>query len=192
MVSKDAKKPALRRSLERMAQAILDLVRQGLPAPVIVGGAAVSLATGEAISTGDIDVVYANDQALARSLVDAGFQSEDRVGHLTRGFYDPETSIGVEAVGSRLFDGRADERRCIAISAVGGGLLRIPAIEDLVADRAGQFDSGTAPEMLLQVRSLLDANPDLDEVYLAGRLAEESGNRLTPARLRALIVEQRR
>jgi hypothetical protein len=27
MVSKDAKKPALRRSLERMAQAILDLVR---------------------------------------------------------------------------------------------------------------------------------------------------------------------
>jgi len=126
---------------------------------------------------------------LARALVDAGFRPEDRAGHLTRGFYDPETSIGVEAVGSRLFDGRADERRCIAISAVAGGLLRIPAIEDLVADRACQFDSGAAPEMLLQVAALLDANPDLDETYLARRLEEESGNRLTLARLRRLVVE---
>ena len=123
MIDKRARKPALRRALEKVAQAIMDLVRQGLPAPIVVGGAAVSLATGEAVSTGDIDLVYANDVALARALTDAGFLPEDRIGHLAKGFYDSETAIGVEAVGSRLFDGRADERRCIAIAAVGFMML---------------------------------------------------------------------
>lgn len=192
MIDKDMKKPALRRSLEKVAQAIMDLVRQGFPAPIVVGGAAVSLATGEAVSTGDIDLVYANDPVLTRALVDAGFRPEDRSGHLTRGVYDPETSIGVEAVGSRLFDGRADEKRCIAIAAVGGGLLRIPAIEDLIADRAAQYDSGTAPEMLEQVRVLLDFNPDLDEPYLDRRLREETAGRMNARELRMLASGNRR
>ena len=188
MADEATKRPALRRALEKLARAVLDLVREGLPAPVVVGGAAVSLATGGAVATGDIDLVYSNDRALARALSAAGFKPEDRVGHLTRGFYDPETAIGVEAVGTRLFDGRAEEGRCIAITAVGGGLLRIPAIEDLVVDRASQFDSGTAPLMLEQVRALLEANPDLDDAYLARRLTEETGGRATLPGLRKLIA----
>lgn len=65
-------------------------------------------------------------------------------------------------------------------------MLGIPAIEDLIVDRAAQYESGAAPEMQEQVRSLLEFSPDLDEADLERRLAEETAGRVTVRQLRDL------
>jgi hypothetical protein len=50
----------------------------------------------------------------------------------------------------------------------------IIAVEDLIADRMGQYASGTARDRIDQARLLLRLNPDLDKVYLDRRIREES------------------
>ena len=53
-------------------------------------------------------------------------------------------------------------------------LFRIIAIEDLIADRVGQFASGSAREMLEQARLLFGLYADLDRDYLESRIRDET------------------
>lgn len=48
------------------------------------------------------------------------------------------------------------------------------AVEDLIADRMGQFASGSAPEMREQAQALLTLYPDADRAYLERRIREET------------------
>ena len=52
--------------------------------------------------------------------------------------------------------------------------FRIISVEDLIADRMGQFASGSAPDRREQARILLALHPDADLVYLERRIREES------------------
>lgn len=73
-------------------------------------------------------------------------------------------------------DGNVDYRCLVLIEDLhpDAGFVIIP-IEDLIADRMGQFASGTAPEMLEQARILFLLNPDLDMPYLERRIRFETG-----------------
>jgi len=52
--------------------------------------------------------------------------------------------------------------------------FRILGVEDMIADRMGQFASGTAPDMRGQAQALLALYPDLDRAYLERRVREET------------------
>jgi hypothetical protein len=54
------------------------------------------------------------------------------------------------------------------------GAFAIVSVEDLIADRIGQYASGTARDRKDQARDLFALNPDVDLVYLERRIREES------------------
>ena len=61
------------------------------------------------------------------------------------------------------------------VRPVGGdGLCRIISVEDLIADRMGQYASGTARDRLDQARILLGLHPDAEMDYLERRIREET------------------
>jgi hypothetical protein len=53
-------------------------------------------------------------------------------------------------------------------------LFRMICVEDLIADRMGQFASGTAPDRKAQASLLLSLHPDADLAYLERRTRQES------------------
>jgi hypothetical protein len=54
------------------------------------------------------------------------------------------------------------------------GIAAVVSVEDMIADRMGQFASGSAPEMLGQARELLALHGDIDRAYLERRIREET------------------
>jgi hypothetical protein len=50
--------------------------RRGAPRPVIVGGGAVELYTGGAITSGDFDLVGVREEIVGEALVEVGFRRE--------------------------------------------------------------------------------------------------------------------
>lgn len=47
----------------------------------------------------------------------------------------------------------------------------------MIADRLGQYASGTAPEMLQQARTLFSLYPDADLIYMERRIREETAGK---------------
>jgi hypothetical protein len=147
--------------------------------PVLVGGAAASLYTGGMIASGDFDVIAAADDVFDDAMRDHGFRREDRAGHLMVGWYHPEVpTMGVQLVSGRLFEGRTDPQRIALLPVEDGGTIALAPIEDLVADRLGQYaGSGQRDsEMLEQARLLLQLAGPLDNEYLVRRVLEEDGD----------------
>ena len=58
--------------------------------------------------------------------------------------------------------------------AIFGGKVAILSVEDLIADRVGQFASGTARDRIDQARTLFQLHSTLDRVYLERRIREET------------------
>lgn len=54
------------------------------------------------------------------------------------------------------------------------GAVAIIGPEDMIADRMGQFASGSAPEMLGQARALSTLSERLDIDYMERRIREET------------------
>ncbi len=52
--------------------------------------------------------------------------------------------------------------------------FQIIAVEDLIADRMGQYASGSAPDMLGQAQALMRLSPGLDRAYLDTRIRQEA------------------
>jgi hypothetical protein len=160
------------RLLARLSEA---LVSRGLPRPVLVGGGAVEFYTGSAIMTGDIDVTSPVQLELEEELHRLGFVRPSGAGQSLRGWMHPQLGLGFEVVGSSPMGGGLDPDRLRLVAPIGEtSRLRILSIEDLIADRMGQFASGAASEMLEQARALRSLHPTVDQPYLERRVREET------------------
>ena len=147
--------------------------------PILVGGAAASIYTGGMITSGDFDVVAAADDVFDGVMADHGFKREDRVGHLLVGHYHPDIpTIGVQLVSGRLFEGRTDPQRITLLPIEDGGTIALAPIEDMIADRLGQYAASNQRdlEMLEQARLLSKLAGDIDKAYLIRRVLEETGD----------------
>lgn len=148
-------------------------------APVLVGGAATAILTAGGFMSGDFDIVAGNDAAFARAMEFAGFQPEERLGHLLGGFYHPDfPEYGVELVSGLLFDGRAERQRVLQPVFRNNHSLTLPAIEDLIADRLGQHAIAPVSDdsRLRQAQMLLTMAKSIDMHYLERRVSDEGGD----------------
>lgn len=159
-----------------LAEASREVIEQGFAPPVLVGGAAVEYYTGGAIMSGDFDMVCSAEDKLVAALSRRGFLREDREGRLLRGLYHPDLLLGVEIVSGHLFDGRTDVSRLGLVPIDGDHEIYLAPIEDMIADRMGQYSSVPRgiPEMLRQAVLLLRLADEVDEDYLESRLFEET------------------
>ncbi len=148
--------------------------RRGFTPPVLVGGAAVEIYSAGAVATGDFDLVSGRQDILEAILVEHGFERPSGPGVATRGWVHPALGLGFEIVGSTLLDGLAEQGRVRLFEARPDQHLSVIAVEDLIADRMGQYASGTARDMLEQARILFDLYPDADMAYLERRIRQET------------------
>ena len=169
-------RPELLQALTVLAHLTEAMHRRGLPRPILVGGAAAEYFSGSALMTGDVDLTTPVQPELEEELVRLGFTKPDGIGHTACGWIHPELRLGFEVVASTPMDGAIDRHRLILVEGIAddAAFVVIP-IEDLIADRMGQYASGTAPEMLGQARTLLLLHPDLDMPYLERRVRQETG-----------------
>ena len=156
------------------ARASAAMTAKGHEAPVLVGGGAAELYSGSAIATGDFDVVTGRQRAFEDELVALGFARPVAPGHSFTGMLHPDLKLGFEVVSSVLLDGAADRDRVRVFAAGEDGTVAVIAPEDMIADRMGQYASGTAPEMLDQARKLFALSDGLDLAYLDRRIREET------------------
>lgn len=169
-------RPEFLTALEIFSKVSEAIDARGFARPVLVGGAAAELYSGSMIATGDFDVVTARDDIFEQVLLANGFLRPSGSGMLTRGWIHPELSLGFEIVGSSLLDGRAERDRVILLNVESGDRFAVIAVEDLIADRMGQYHSGSASDMLTQARSLFRLYQGEDISYLERRIREETSN----------------
>ena len=146
---------------------------------VLVGGAAVSLYSYGQILSGDFDIVA--DIDFENEMINEGFLKEDRKGYLMIGYYHPEVPrYGFQLVSGDLFDGRSDLEKMLplTVSDSEDSQVYLPAIEDLIADRLGQFaaSDNKDDEMRQQASLLRLLALDIDEAYLRRRILDEGGD----------------
>jgi hypothetical protein len=169
-------RPEFEAALRTFARVSEAMKRRGLEPPVLVGGAGAELYSGSAINTGDFDVVTAWQEEFEEALRQQGFTKAGGPGHTPLGWVHPDLGLGFEVVSSSLLDGRAERRRIRVIRLRPDGDISVLAVEDMIADRMGQYASGTAPDMLGQARTLYALHPDADPDYLERRIREETFN----------------
>jgi hypothetical protein len=160
------------RMLARLSEA---LAERGLPRPVLVGGGAVEFYTGSAVMTGDIDVTSPVQPELEEELRKLGFVRPTGAGKSTRGWVHPDIGLGFEVVANIPMGGSFSPTKLAMVAPVEGAPdLVVLSIEDMIADRMGQYASGTARQMLGQARELYNLPIQLDRDYLDRRIREES------------------
>ena len=87
----------------------------------------------------------------------------------------PDIGLGFEVVGSTPMGGSVPATRLAMVRAIPGEPeMVVLSVEDMIADRMGQYASGTARDMINQAQSLFDLNFALDLDYLDERIREES------------------
>lgn len=170
-------RPEFERALEIFAAVSQTMDAEGFQPPILVGGAAAELYSGSAIATGDFDVVTAWQDRFEAALLLHGFIKPAGAGMLTRGWIHPDLRLGFEVVGSSLLDGLADRDRVRILEVRNGDQFAVIPLEDLIADRMGQYASGTAAEMWAQARTLFILSENLDLDYMDRRISEETDNR---------------
>jgi len=145
---------------------------------VLVGGAATAIHTVGDFMSADFDVVAANDEAFAKAMGLAGFVADETCGHGLLGWYHPaHVQFPVEQVSGGYFDGNGDKERCLKLLVREGSTIVLPAIEDMIADRLGQYEvSQNDGSMLEQAKALFTIAKDLDVTYLKERASQEGGN----------------
>lgn len=148
--------------------------RRGLPAPVLVGGAAVEIYSNGAINTGDFDIVTPWQSEFEEELQGLGFVRPAGPGKATRGWIHPDLNLGFEIVSDSLLGGAADRHRVKLIDLGSDGTAAVISVEDMIADRMGQYGSGTAPDMLEQAQRLFALHADADRRYMERRIRQES------------------
>jgi hypothetical protein len=72
-------------------------------------------------------------------------------------------------------DGNIDRSTLVLVEqVVPDGAFVVISVEDLIADRMGQWASGTAADRLDQARLLFGLHPNVDRSYLQRRISEET------------------
>jgi hypothetical protein len=102
------------------------LVEKGKPAPVLIGGLALSYYTREVYFTADIDLAYADREALDEVLRELGYVRKGRY------WVHTGLDIAVEAPASRLAGEEAPRE---TVELEGGLFCVIIGLEDLIIDR---------------------------------------------------------
>jgi hypothetical protein len=155
-----------------MAGLITSLLEQkGKDTPIIIGGCALSYYTREVYFTADIDLAYADREALDAVLKDIGFRQEGRY------WVNDEISMAIEAPASVL----AGEDAPVEIVELGEGLkCRVIGIEDLIIDRLNackywKFETDCEMAELL----LKKYAEELDWEYLEKKAVLPENNTLT-------------
>lgn len=169
-------RPEFEQALRLFAKVSEAVERAGFQRPILVGGAAAELYSGSSIATGDFDVIVTRRDVLEAALLEHGFEKPSGPGVLTRGWIHPELRLGFEVVGSELLDGHADRDKVQLIEVEDGEQFAVISVEDLIADRMGQYHSGTAQEMLGQAKTLFSLYQDADLTYMERRIREETAN----------------
>ena len=167
-------RPEFEAALRLFAQVSEAMVTAGYNRPILVGGAAVELYSGSGIVTGDFDVITARQDIFEHELRQFGFIKPSGPGKSTRGWIHPDLGLGFEVVADNLLGGHADRDRVRLIATTPDHKFAVIAVEDLIADRMGQYHSGTAPDMLGQARALFALYPDADLAYMERRIRFET------------------
>lgn len=148
---------------------------RGFQRPILVGGAAAEFYSASALTTGDFDLCVIRQDALDEEMVRAGFIRPKGAGSMLKGWIHPQLKLGFEVVAEVPMDGNVDAEHIRLVEPEGmTERFRIISVEDLIADRMGQYASGTAPDRLEQARVLLALHDHADMAYLERRIREES------------------
>jgi hypothetical protein len=181
-----AYRPEFEAALRLFARVSEAMAARGLPRPVLVGGAAAELYSTSALATGDFDVCTPCQPELEEELRRLGFVKPTGVGMLLKGWIHPELQLGFEIVADVPMDGNVDSAHIRLVQAIGdAGQFRVISVEDLIADRMGQYSSGTAKDRIDQARLLLQLHNDVDLDYLDRRIKEETASEYGIADIRS-------
>jgi hypothetical protein len=148
--------------------------RRGLQRPILVGGAAAEFYSQSAITTGDFDLCTFRQAELEEELQQLGFVRPSGPGQMLKGWVHPGLKLGFEVVAETPMDGAFDRDTLVLVENTGAGAFVVISVEDLIADRMGQYASGSAPDRLEQARILFRLQSSLDRTYLDRRIREEA------------------
>jgi hypothetical protein len=166
------------KALTMLAKAFVSYeARTGISA-ILVGGSATAISTGGAFMSEDFDVVAGDDSNFSEAMAAHGFEEESPAVHGLVAWYHPDfPRYAVEQVSGGYFDGKADRTRCVKLTINDDSAIVLPAVEDLIADRLGQYEVSSGDDaMLEQAKALFQLSDGLDMDYLKRRIAEEGGN----------------
>ena len=173
-MTSSAYRPEFEAALRLLARISKAMDEAGYPPPVLVGGAAVEIYTRGSVTTGDFDLSCGRQDILEAQMQREGFVRPTGRGVATRGWIHPELKLGFECVSDVLLDGLADREMVQVVSIAPDGEIAVIAPEDIIADRMGQYASGSAPDMLGQARALFAICEGLDLPYMERRISEET------------------
>ena len=168
-------RPEFTAALRLLAQISSAMDAAGHRPPILVGGGAVEVYTRGAVNTGDFDLSCGRQDILEALMQQRGFVRPSGPGVATRGWVHPDLKLGFEVVSDVLLDGLADRAMVRVIELAPDGAVAVIAPEDIIADRMGQYASGSAPEMLGQARALFALCEAPDLRYMERRIREETG-----------------
>ncbi len=168
-------RPEFVAALQLFARVSEAMHRRGLQRPILVGGAAAEFWSLSAVTTGDFDICTTRQPELEEEMKRAGLVRPSGAGAMLKGWIHPEVRLGFEVVAEVPMDGNIEPARLRLIRPIGEtALFRVIGVEDLIADRMGQYASRSAPDRIDQARILLSLHPDADLAYLERRIREES------------------
>lgn len=172
-----AYRPEFEAALRLFARVSEAMHRRGYSRPILVGGAAAEFYSQSTISTGDFDLCSPRQDALEEEMQKVGFVRPSGAGRMLKGWVHPELLLGFEIVADDPLDGGYDRDTLALIeNFTDEGDFVLISVEDLIADRMGQYASGTARDRLQQARILFRLHPALDKAYLDRRIREETLN----------------
>ena len=175
MPSPSPYRPEFAAALRLFARVSEAMALRGLQRPILVGGAAAEFWSNSAINTGDFDMCTPRQDELDEEMIAAGFVKPSGPGQMLKGWVHPALKLGFEVVASVPMDGGIDRATLALIENFdAAGAFVVISVEDLIADRMGQFASGTAQDRLGQAQALYALHPRLDSVYLDRRIREET------------------
>ena len=169
-----AYRPEFEAALRLFARVSEAMKARGFQAPVLVGGAAVEIYSLSAINTGDFDISTGAQDVFEELLQHHGFVRPSGAGVATRGWIHPELQLGFEVVSATLLDGMAERARVRVFQVDIDAAASIISLEDIIADRMGQYASRSAPDMFAQAKELFDLYPDADFDYMERRIKYET------------------
>ncbi|MCJ7487789.1 MAG: hypothetical protein MUQ25_16715 [Candidatus Aminicenantes bacterium] len=171
-----ATKAPLARQLLMTGLITRQLEERGRPAPVLIGGLALSYYTREVYFTADIDLAYADREALDEVLRELGFVKRGRY------WAHAELDIAVEVPASGL---AGEEALRETVELEGGLSCVVIGLEDLIIDRLNACKHWKS-EVDCEMTELLIARygNEVDWVYLEKKSAQSENDTL--AELRAL------
>ena len=170
-----AYRPEFTAALRLFAQASEAMHRRGFQRPILVGGAAAELYSLSAVNTGDFDICTIRQSELEEELGRLGFVRPSGSGAMLKGMVHRDLKLGFEIVAEVPMDGNVDAAHVRLVEPIGeSALFRVISVEDLIADRVGQYASGSAPDRREQARLLLGLHPGVDRAYLDRRIRQES------------------